>query len=101
MRPRFFMATWCFLLLDGNHAFAQSAPPSPGRPWQAPVVKQVEGEAAQLRADQLRSSQSGDSRLNIDPNKVHSLAELVDLAEANNPETRVAWEQARVQAAAL
>jgi outer membrane protein TolC len=29
------------------------------------------------------------------------LAELVDLAEAHNPETRVAWERARAQAAAL
>jgi outer membrane protein TolC len=29
------------------------------------------------------------------------LAELIDLAEAHNPETRVAWEGARVQAAAL
>jgi outer membrane protein TolC len=29
------------------------------------------------------------------------LAELVDLAESHNPETRVAWEQARAQAASL
>lgn len=90
------MATWCFLLLHGNHAFAQSAPASADHPWQAPVVKQVEGEAAQIQAAQFR-----DPKSNIDPNKVHSLAELVDLAEGNNPETRVAWERARAQAAAL
>ena len=29
------------------------------------------------------------------------MAELIDLAEAHNPETRVAWENARAQAAAL
>ena len=39
--------------------------------------------------------------LPIDPDKAYSLAELIDLAEAHNPETRVAWENARAQAAAL
>jgi outer membrane protein TolC len=32
---------------------------------------------------------------------VYSLAELIDGAESNNPETRVAWERARAQAASL
>jgi outer membrane protein TolC len=31
--------------------------------------------------------------------KLYTLAELVDLAERNNPETRVAWQRARVEAA--
>ena len=37
----------------------------------------------------------------IEPAKPYSLAELIDLAEAHNPETRLAWEQARAQAASL
>jgi outer membrane protein TolC len=37
----------------------------------------------------------------IDPARIYSLAELVDLAEAHNPETRVAWENARAQAAGV
>lgn len=37
----------------------------------------------------------------IDPVRTYSLAELIDLAETQNPTTRVAWEQARAQAAAL
>jgi outer membrane protein TolC len=37
----------------------------------------------------------------IDAGKAYSLAELIDLAEAHNPETRVAWENARAQGAAL
>ena len=37
----------------------------------------------------------------IEPDKIYSLAELIDLAEAHNPETRAAWESARAQAAAL
>jgi outer membrane protein len=37
----------------------------------------------------------------VDPAKTYSLAELVDLAELHNPQTRFAWERARAQAAAL
>jgi outer membrane protein TolC len=37
----------------------------------------------------------------VEPGKVYSLAELIDLAETHNPETKVAWESARAQAAAL
>ena len=32
---------------------------------------------------------------NVDSTKVYSLPELVDLAEANNPSTRIAWNEAR------
>jgi len=35
------------------------------------------------------------------PVKTYSLAELIDMAESNNPETRVAWERARAQAASF
>jgi outer membrane protein TolC len=37
----------------------------------------------------------------VDSAKTYTLSELIDLAEAHNPETRVAWERARSHAAAL
>jgi outer membrane protein len=37
----------------------------------------------------------------IDPTHTYSLAELIDLAQINNPETRVAWERARQAALAV
>ncbi|HUA99272.1 MAG TPA: TolC family protein [Terracidiphilus sp.] len=37
----------------------------------------------------------------VDAAKTYSLAELIDMAEAHNPETREAWEAARSQADAL
>ena len=40
------------------------------------------------------------ARPSVDPNHVYTLPELVDIAERNNPETRVAWEQAKQRAAA-
>jgi outer membrane protein len=36
-----------------------------------------------------------------DPSKIYTLPELVDVAEQNNPETRVAWENAKARAAEL
>jgi outer membrane protein len=78
------------LLLVATPAFAQSAPPSPIRPWTAG------GNERQVPGEPWRGS-----AFVIDPAKAYSLAELIDLAQRHNPETRVAWEQARAQAAAL
>lgn len=41
------------------------------------------------------------AKVSINPGKVYSLAELIDIAQRNNPETRVAWERARRAAAAV
>jgi outer membrane protein len=81
------------LLLLGcaSYLLAQAAPVSPDRPWHALEERQIE-------ADAKKSLQSSFS---VDPAKTYSLVELVDLAEAHNPETRFAWERARAQAAAL
>jgi outer membrane protein len=70
---------------------AQTAPISPGRPWHSAQEREIASEAARL----------SESRLGIEPDRTYSLAELIDLAEAHNPETRVAWERARAQVAAL
>jgi outer membrane protein TolC len=74
-----------------GYVLAQSAPGLPSQPWHAAEERSVEAEASNFH----------DARFNIDPTRTYSLAELVDLAEAHNPETRVAWERARSQAAAL
>lgn len=85
-------AAMLFLLLLGpDRAFAQRAPTSANRPWHSSQEEPIEDAARKLR--QLR--------FEIDPNQTYSLAELIDLAERHNPETRVAWERARAQAAAL
>jgi len=70
--------------------FAQS-PPSSDRPWHSPDERQIVSEGNRFRQSAFR----------IESDKTYSLAELIDLAEAHNPETRVAWENARAQAAAL
>ena len=71
-------------------ALAQRAPLSPDHPWHGLGEARIEADARNFT----------DAKLNYDPAKNYSLPELIDLAESQNPETRVAWERARAQAAA-
>jgi outer membrane protein len=81
-----------FLLIVSNRALAQSAPASPDHPWHALDERKIEEDA---------KSVVGGNGFAIDPRKTYSLPELIDLAESHNPETRLAWERARAQAADL
>src|SRR4030095_7276512 len=73
------------------------APPSSDRAWMPPKLSDYENELAGQRYQQGESG----SRVSINPRKIYNLAELIDIAERNNPETRVAWERARQAAAAV
>jgi outer membrane protein len=81
----------CVLLLGSGSLRAQIAPLSPDRPWHSTQQEKVRAYAGQFRSYPFT----------IDPTQTYSLAELVDFAESHNPETRVAWERARAQMAAL
>src|SRR3984885_13434293 len=82
------LATMLMALVGGAIACAQSAPLSPQQPWQG---------TTSLQSPPPRSAPA----FVPDPAKIYTLPELVNLAEQNNPETRVAWENAKVRAAAL
>ena len=49
----------------------------------------------------LRGGRDGRTAATIDANHAYTLAELIDIAEHNNPRTRVVWERAKQRAAAL
>src|SRR5258707_11823186 len=72
-------------------------PPSSVRPWAPPALPTYEGE---LRNYRLTEDERGYYPA-IDPRKTYNLAELIDIAQRSNPETRVAWERARMAAAAV
>jgi outer membrane protein TolC len=74
-------------LLGPVLACGQSAPATAQSPWQGPTT--------------LHLPPRPSSVIVPDPNKVYTLPELVNLAEQNNPETRVAWENAKIRAAEL
>ncbi len=65
------------------------APLSSESQWQAPDLRKFGGELTAQKEPEA------------DAQKVYELAELVDLAERMNPETKVAWEQARQAASAV
>jgi outer membrane protein len=70
---------------------AQTAPVSPNHSWHGPEERRIQAEAKNF----------SESKFELDPGKTYTLPELIDLAESHNPETRVAWERARSQAASL
>src|SRR5438105_15515484 len=72
-------------------------PPSSVRPWAPPALPKYEGE---LRHYKLTEAERHYYPA-IDPRKTYNLAELIDIAQRTNPETRVAWERARQAAAAV
>ena len=79
------------ILIAAIPVFAQSPPPAPDHAWHTSYERQITKEQRGIRQ----------SAFPIDRERAYSLAELIDLAEAHNPETRVAWESARAQGAAL
>ncbi|HYC23103.1 MAG TPA: TolC family protein, partial [Candidatus Bathyarchaeia archaeon] len=69
-----------------------SAPQSSAEPWSPP---------ARL-ADYMPPAMVPDGAAVIgDPNQVHDLVHLIDVAQRNHPETRRAWGEARARAAEL
>ena len=79
---------WGVLLL-APIGFCQQVPQAPEKIWQLPR------EWNPGKIDRSTPAYSPDST------KVYTLAELVDIAERNNPATRVAWENAKQRAADL
>jgi outer membrane protein len=79
------------VLMAAIPVFAQSVPASPDRPWHTSDEWQITNYGKRVRQPVFP----------VDPERAYSLAELINLAEAHNPETRVAWENALAQGAAL
>jgi outer membrane protein TolC len=69
--------------------YSRQVAPSPSTYWRSPAL-----------GDYTRVLKSTEAPL-IDQNKRYELAELIDLAQRTNPETRVAWEAARRAALAV
>src|SRR5438309_4235990 len=73
------------------------APPSSDKAWLPPKLSDYENQLAGQRCHEAETG----SRVSINPRKTYNLAELIDIAQRSNPETRVAWERARQAAAAV
>jgi outer membrane protein len=85
------------LVIVGIAYARDEPPPSPVRPWAPPALPRYEGELRQYQPTEAERRYYPA----IDPRKTYNLAELIDIAQRANPETRVAWERARQAAAAV
>jgi len=77
----------CNLVVE-SAMFAQTAPAVPDHPWNASLAK------PSLKAPPRLFAATA-----LDPPKIYTLSELVNIGEENNPETRVAWQNAKARAA--
>jgi len=73
------------------------APPSSVRPWAPPSLPSYEGQLRQYGPTEAERRYFPP----IDSRKTYNLADLINIAQRSNPETRVAWERARMAAAAV
>src|SRR5262245_33991330 len=74
--------------LIGVPSFGEDeAPPTAFKPWYPPELGAYEKELAQANA----ASKTGGTGIEIDPNKIYDLQDLIDIAERANPQTRSAW----------
>jgi outer membrane protein len=89
------------------------APEAPDVPFKPAVAPVEDGQGAALPLPKTTASGARDFGLPpvetsplfalnppIDASHIYTLAELIDLAQTNNPETRIAWERARQAALA-
>jgi outer membrane protein len=74
------------------------APASPDKPWVIPSPAEA---SRMLTWTRNGSGIEQDSGIPIERDRRYNLADLIDLAQRNNPETRGAWEQARQAAFAV
>ncbi len=72
-------------------ALAQKPPDSPGTIWHSKAEQDLQRQLAARP----------EAKYDVDPAKLYTLAELIDLAQMHNPETRVTWQQAKARAASL
>ena len=77
--------------LGCSGVLAQSAPSAPDKVWHSNAEQSLDRELAR----------HPEPKYAVDAAKVYTLAELIDLAQQHNPQTRVAWEQAKARAASL
>jgi outer membrane protein len=86
-----FVILFFFISSSQVRGHCQSAPSSSSKPWHSKIEEQYSRE--------LKAIPEASPRINLA--KTYSLAELVDFAEQHNPETRLAWQEAKIRATAL
>jgi outer membrane protein TolC len=90
-------ATYLCVLSACATSYLSRAPPSPSTPWRPATADAHDFSLPPEPA--LPATPPGER--GIEAQHVYSLPELIDIAESANPDTRIAWEQARQAALAV
>ena len=90
--PILLVGAACFIATGCTTSSKELAPSSPNQTWTG------SGSAGYGLPAQY---EIGTHAVELDPDHEYSLSELADLAQRNNPSTRVAWEQARAAAGGI
>jgi len=69
--------------------------PAPDREWRVPQTQSYAASAAAGFEPPHAAATPAHGPPSIEPDKTYELAQLIDIAERTNPETQIAWEQAR------
>ncbi len=91
-----FLSGQLFLAIAVAHA-RNDAPPTCDRSWAAPGLPEYDAELAQRSF----SKREGGANISINPRKIYNLAELIEFAERNNPETSTFFTSKLCEIAAL
>ncbi len=101
---RFGIALIMVLALRVWAADLSLAPPAPDKPWPLPSPAEIAARASVVVHGPLRRPSDAMEQAEsvaVEHGRHYSLAELIDLAQRINPETREAWEEARQAALAV
>jgi len=106
---RALLASFCLALTGCATDALTHAPASPNEPWQPPLQNVAASHPTQpapiapsdFSVPSLPEASILPSAPAIDNKHVYSLPELIDLAQRENPETRLAWNRARQAALAI
>ena len=103
-RTAFWVTLALLVVAPASAADLSLAPPAPDKPWPLPAPAEIAARASVFVYGPLR--RPGDAMeqaesVAVERGRHYSLAELIDLAQRINPETRETWEQARQAALAV
>jgi len=92
-----FMAMW---LVDKGFGKDDVAP-SPDHSWAPPGINSYKQQLTSINDETNLDPAVKRAGAVVEPGKIYDLPGLIDIAERNHPETRVAWERARQAAKAV
>lgn len=75
--------------------------PEPDRSWPVPQTARYAAVAGGRSEPAPAAGNPAHAAPAVEPEKIYELAELIDIAQRTNPETRIAWERAREAALAI